>query len=56
MKEINVRLLVPEETHKKALKIQGVFAFKEGGKKTSMHDLYLRLIDRGASEILKQNK
>jgi len=55
MQETNVRLSVPEETHKKVLKIQGIFAFKEG-KKTTIHDVYTRLIERGASEIMKQNK
>lgn len=55
MTETNVRLSVPEDTHKKVLKIQGVFAFKEG-QKTTIHDLYLRLIERGATEILKQNR
>lgn len=55
MQETNVRLSVPEETHKKILKIQGVFAFKEGHK-TTIHDVYLRIIERGASEILKQNR
>ena len=46
---------MPEETHKKVLKIQGIFAFKEG-KKTTIHDVYVRLIERGAMEILKQQK
>lgn len=55
MTETNVRLTVEEETHKEVLKIQGIFAFKEG-KKTTIHDVYIRLINRGALEIMKQNK
>ena len=55
MAETNVRLSVPEETHRKVLQVQGIFAFKEG-KKTTVHDLYVRLIDRGVAEIMKQNK
>ena len=55
MQETNVRLSMPEETHKKVLQIQGIFAFKEK-KKTTVHDVYVRLIERGAMEILKQQK
>jgi hypothetical protein len=52
---VNVRFNLDEETHKKVLQIQGLFAFKEG-KKTKIKDLYVRLLERGIIEIMKQNK
>lgn len=53
MTEIQVRLSVPEETHKKVLQLQGIFTFKEG-KKTKINDLYARVIERGIIEFMKQ--
>jgi hypothetical protein len=35
MTEVQVRLSVPEDMHKKILRLQGLFAFKEG-KKTKL--------------------
>ena len=55
MSDTQVRLSVPEDTHKKVLQLQGLFAFKEG-KKTKINDLYARIIERGIVEFMKQNK
>jgi len=55
MTEVNVRFSVDEETHKKVLQLQGLFAFKEG-KKTNIQDLYVRLVERGIVEFMKQNR
>jgi len=54
MCEIEIRLTVSEETHKKAKQLQGLFAFKEG-KKTVMKDLYPRIIEQGIIELMKQD-
>ena len=54
-KEVNIRFLVSEETHAKVLKAQGLFSFKEG-KKTSIQETYIRLVERGVTEIMKQNR
>ena len=54
-KETNVRFNIPEDTYKKVLKVQGLFSYKEGVKVT-MQDVYVRLIERGAMEILRQSK
>jgi hypothetical protein len=55
MTEKNIRFQMPEDTYKKVLKVQGLLSFKEG-KKVKIQDVYNRLIERGAIEILKQNK
>jgi len=54
--EIEVRMTLPRNTYNGIRRIQGIFTFKEGGKKTTMKDLYVQLIDRGIMEIMKQNK
>ena len=54
-KEVNLRLMVPEDLHKTVRKIQGLFTMKEG-KKIPIYEVYFRLIRRGATEILKQNR
>jgi hypothetical protein len=54
MTEVQVRLSVPEDMHKKILRLQGLFAFKEG-KKTKINDLYERVLERGIIELMKQN-
>ena len=51
-KEINIRFVVTEEVHAKVLKVQGLLSYKEG-KKTSVQETYIRLVERGAREILK---
>jgi hypothetical protein len=55
MTEKNIRFQMPEETYRKVLKVQGLLSFKEG-KKVKIQDVYSRLIERGAIEILRQNK
>lgn len=54
-KEVNVRFMVSNDLHDKVRKIQGLFTFKEG-KKTPIHEVYVRLIERGIVEISKQNR
>lgn len=53
-KEVNLRLMVPEDLHREVLKVQGLFTLKEG-KKVPIYETYLRLVKRGATEIKKQN-
>jgi hypothetical protein len=55
MKDVNIRFTVPEDVHAKVLKVQGLFSFKEG-KKTSVQQTYIRLVERGVAEIMKQNR
>lgn len=54
-KEVNIRFSVPEDVHARVLKIQGLFSFKEG-KKTSVQETYIRLVERGVTEIMKHNR
>lgn len=54
-KEVNVRFMVSNDLHYKVRKIQGLFTYKEG-KKTPIHKVYVRLIERGIAEIVKQNR
>lgn len=53
--EKNVRFNLPEETYKMVLKVQGLLSYKEGTK-VKIQDVYARLVERGAIEILRQNK
>ncbi len=55
MKEVNIRFNIDEETHKKVLQLQGLFTFKEG-QKTNIQEMYIRLVERGLSELSKTNR
>jgi len=54
-REVNLRLMVPEDLHGDVRKIQGLFTLKEG-KKIPIYEVYFRLIRRGIFEIKKQNQ
>ncbi len=55
MKEVNIRFNIDEETHKKVLRLQGLFTFHEGTK-PKIHEMYIRLVERGLSELQKKHR
>jgi len=52
--EVNIRIVVTPDLHRDVLKMQGLFTLKEG-KKPPIYETYIRLIERGITEIKKQN-
>ena len=52
--EVNVRLVVSPDLHREVLKMQGLFTLKEGVK-PPIYETYARLIQRGLTEMKKQN-
>ena len=53
--ETNIRFNIDSETHKKVLRLQGLFTFKEG-KKPGIAEMYVRIVERGLTELQKTNK
>ncbi len=55
MTEKNLRFNVPEELYDKIVKVQGLLSYKSS-EKVSMQDTYMKILERGAIEILKATR
>lgn len=53
--DVNIRFSIDHETHKKVLRLQGLFTYKEG-RKPGIQEMYIRLVERGLLELQKTNK